>query len=364
MIRRTIILLGQRVWDEPPSGASNIIYATPEARKMAQAQLEEMRSTYAEAAVQRRQEREEKKELKRTLKESKKLLAESGTGGSSSSSSKLAAAIPKVFKRGSSNSSEPSSPRMSLLGKKQSSNNVRVKGTLVLSDEGGRSGIPKSILEESKALAGVTKSPRTVPTRTSTYEKQMQQAMLMSMQTSKEIGGGSVMGVGDHKPRTTSSHVNEMSQHQPLPTLEVDPTTLGIEEQIAMATALSLSENYRRQGSNGSSSNTKQRSKSTENKKINKSYRKQKSSDRQVAALEKTMQKIKSQKGYIASPVTSPRNHSSSSQQTNPNYAEKFGDDGGGKLPAKVDTKKDGDNFVERGCSWELDWNSSPRDIS
>lgn len=351
---------GQRVWDEPPSGASNIIYATPEARKMAQAQLEEMRSTYAEAAVQRRQEREEKKELKRTLKQSKKLLGESSTGGSSSS--KLAAAIPKVFKRGSSNSSEPSSPRMSLLGKKQSSNNVRVKGTLVLSDESGRKGIPKSILEESKALAGVTKSPRTVPTRTSTYEKQMQQAMLMSMQTSKEIGGGSVMGVGDRKPRTTSSshHVNEMSQHQPLPSSEVDPTTLGIEEQIAMATALSLSENYRRQGSNGS--NTKQRSKSTENKKINKSYRKQKSSDRQVAALEKTMQKIKSQKGYIASPVTSPRNHSSSSQQKNPNYAEKpseFGDDGGGKLPAKVDTKKDG--LGERGCSWELD---SPRDIS
>ena len=332
---------------------------------MAQAQLEEMRSTYAEAAVQRRQEREEKRELKRTLKESKKLLGESGTGGGSSS--KLAAAIPKVFKRGSSNSSDPSSPRMSLLGKKQSSNNVRVKGTLVLSDEGGRSGIPKSILEESKALAGVTKSPRRVPTRTSTYEKQMQQAMLMSMQTSKEIGGGSVMGIGDHKPRTTSSskpfhHVNEMSQHQPLPTSEVDPTTLGIEEQIAMATALSLSENYRRQGSNGSSNNTKQRSKSTENKKINKSYRKQKSSDRQVAALEKTMQKIKSQKGYVASPVTSPRNHSSSSQQTNPNYAYKpseLSDDGGGKLPAKE--SKNGDNFDELGCSWELD---SPRDIS
>lgn len=320
---------------------------------MAQAQLEEMRSTYAEAAVQRRQEREEKRELKRTLKESKKLLGESGTGGGSSS--KLAAAIPKVFKRGSSNSSDPSSPRMSLLGKKQSSNNVRVKGTLVLSDEGGRSGIPKSILEESKALAGVTKSSRRVPTRTSTYEKQMQQAMLLSMQTSKEIGGGSVMGIGDHKPRT--SH----QQHESLPTSEVDPTTLGIEEQIAMATALSLSENYRRQGSNGS--NTKQRSKSTENKKINKSYRKQKSSDRQVAALEKTMQKIKNQKGYVASPVTSPRNHSSSSQQTNPNYAYKpseFGDDGGGKL----DTKTDGDNFEERGCSWELDWNSSPRDIS
>ena len=327
---------------------------------MVQAQLEEMRSTYAEAAVQRRQEREEKKELKRTLKESKKLLGESSTGGSSGSS-KLAAAIPKVFKRGSSNSSEPSSPRMSLLGKKQSSNNVRVKGTLVLSDEGGRSGIPKSILEESKALAGVSKSPRTVPTRTSTYEKQMQQAMLMSMQTSKEIGGGSVMGVGDHKPRTSR-------QHESLPTSEVDPTTLGIEEQIAMATALSLSENYRRQSSNGSSNNTKQRSKSTENKKINKSYRKQKSSDRQVAALEKTMQKIKSQKGYVASPVTSPRNHSSSSQQTNPNYAyepSELSDDGGGKLPAKVDTTKtDGDNFGERGCSWELDWNSSPRDIS
>jgi len=27
---------GKRAWDEPPSGASNIIYATPEARKMAQ----------------------------------------------------------------------------------------------------------------------------------------------------------------------------------------------------------------------------------------------------------------------------------------------------------------------------------------
>eukprot|EP00573_Skeletonema_grethae_P011099 CAMPEP_0201698366 /NCGR_PEP_ID=MMETSP0578-20130828/18727_1 /ASSEMBLY_ACC=CAM_ASM_000663 /TAXON_ID=267565 /ORGANISM="Skeletonema grethea, Strain CCMP 1804" /LENGTH=200 /DNA_ID=CAMNT_0048184879 /DNA_START=76 /DNA_END=675 /DNA_ORIENTATION=+ len=50
---------GQRVWDEPPSGASTILYATSEAKKMAQAQLEEMRNTYASAAVRRRLEREE-----------------------------------------------------------------------------------------------------------------------------------------------------------------------------------------------------------------------------------------------------------------------------------------------------------------
>ena len=103
---------GQRVWDEPPSGASNIIYATPEARKMAEAQLSEMRSTYAQAAVQRRQEREEKRELKAALAESKRLLGESsGSGGKFSTVNTL----PFKPNRTEPNRTEPNRTELNLL---------------------------------------------------------------------------------------------------------------------------------------------------------------------------------------------------------------------------------------------------------
>ena len=36
---------GDRVWDEPPSGASQVNYATPDMRRMAQVQLTELQST-------------------------------------------------------------------------------------------------------------------------------------------------------------------------------------------------------------------------------------------------------------------------------------------------------------------------------
>ncbi|KAL7525071.1 hypothetical protein ACHAXR_000846, partial [Thalassiosira sp. AJA248-18] len=172
-----------RVWDEPPSGASNIVYATAEARKMGQAQLEEMRATYAHAAVHRRQEREEKKARKAAAA----ALEQSKNGGSTK---KL---VPKVFRQTSNASTADASQSSttSLLGNSHSSSR-RVKGSLVLADEGGRKGIPKSILEESKELAGVNKD-----NSKRAYEADLQKAMLMSM----GIGGGSVMGVGDNKHR-------------------------------------------------------------------------------------------------------------------------------------------------------------------
>ena len=348
---------GQRVWDEPPSGASNIIYATQEARKMAEAQLSEMRSTYAQAAVQRRQEREEKKELKAALAESKRLLGESS--GSGGGGGKLSTVIPKVFKRNSSTSGTDASETQSssLLGnnKNNKSSSTRPKGTLVLSDEGGRRGIPKSILEESKELSRKN--------RKKTYDDELQKAMLMSLQ----VGNGSVMGVGDttkhrtnssSKPSPSSSSLRTGSNGSDSPIAPTGIEYFGIEEQIAMAKALSLSEQEARQ-----SCNTK-RSKSATYKRTDSGGN---SNDKQ---------RSKSQNGHHLGNSTYT---SSASQQKANNYANitanmkptlaEFADDfdGGGKMPAKKknnDKEKSGqaDDFGDRGSSWELEWNcSSPK---
>eukprot|EP00571_Detonula_confervacea_P009918 CAMPEP_0172303506 /NCGR_PEP_ID=MMETSP1058-20130122/5041_1 /TAXON_ID=83371 /ORGANISM="Detonula confervacea, Strain CCMP 353" /LENGTH=490 /DNA_ID=CAMNT_0013014349 /DNA_START=55 /DNA_END=1524 /DNA_ORIENTATION=- len=335
----------QRVWDEPPSGASNICYATPEARKMAEAQLEEMRSTYAHAAVQRRQEREEKKEMKKAA------ALETSKGGSGGKLSVL----PKVFKRSSSSTAATSSAAdasqsSALLGSNKHSSKhckkTRIKGSLFLSDEGGRGGIPKSILEESKESARAT--------RKSSYEEDLQRAMLMSM----ELGGGSVMGVGDNKHRSSCKSALGGGG-----TSTTSAATSGLtreeEEQLAMATALSLSEQEARQG------RSTRRSKSS-------SYRRGESDDSEQSGK----QRSRSQHDYLP-PHMGKYNHSSSSSANHNNYANMtsnlndFDDDfdGGGKMPARPKNNETSTNdnnnnhesndFGDRGSSWEQQWNES-----
>ena len=275
---------GQRVWDEPPSGASNIVYATPEARKMAEAQLEEMRSTYAQAAVQRRQEREGQKALQAEVK---KNLAAAG-GSRSGSGSKL---LPKLFQR--SNSSADADSRAesssSLLGRNSSRSTGKIEGTLVLEDEGGRKGIPKSIMDESKEQA---KERRRENRRA--YKAHLEQAMLLSM----GVGGGSVMGAGERRPRTSSSSHQNGSGNLPVADSGL---TREEEEQLAMAKALSLSEveaprSFGRSGSKGSSNGD--------------------------------------------------------SRKENLN-------DGGGKMPPRRKKDNGSAEFGDRGASWELSWSRS-----
>ena len=129
----------------------------------------------------------------------------------------------------------------------------------------------------------------------------------------------------------------------------------GIEEQIAMAKALSLSEQETRQNCN-----TKE-SKSA-------SYKRTDSGD----GNSNNKQRSKCQNGYPSA------SSSSASQQKANNYANitanmkptlaEFVDDFDGekKMPAKKknNKKKSGqqDDFGDRGPSWELEWNcSSPK---
>jgi hypothetical protein len=192
---------GQRVWDEPPSGASNIVYATVESRKMAQAQLEEMRSTYAHASLVRRSKREEAAAVERSFASER------------NSSRKLS--LPKLFRRSSSSMSENEGRTMS--------------APLVASSnsESAKTGIPSSILEESINLA-----------TESAYEQDLQMAMMLSM----GIGKGSVMGVGDHPNHI--NEVNEYSSEYALTNNNCTPAAAARreKEQIEMAKALSLAE--------------------------------------------------------------------------------------------------------------------------
>jgi len=103
---------GKREWDEPPSGASNIVYATPEARRMAHAQLEEMRSSFAVVALARRQDRAEK--------EQEELRNGGGVGGR-----RLSTMIPRAFKRTSAENADANLLSSSLLGNSHTSRRGR-----------------------------------------------------------------------------------------------------------------------------------------------------------------------------------------------------------------------------------------------
>mmetsp|Transcript_25138 Transcript_25138/g.33334 ORF Transcript_25138/g.33334 Transcript_25138/m.33334 type:complete len:786 (+) Transcript_25138:286-2643(+) len=82
---------GVRVWDEPPSGASNVQYASAEVRKMAEAQMADMRHN-AEAVLEARHiaklMEEERKASSSSNKSSIKLLPKFGKKKKTSSSDK------------------------------------------------------------------------------------------------------------------------------------------------------------------------------------------------------------------------------------------------------------------------------------
>lgn len=341
---------GNRVWDEPPSGASEILYATPEARRMARAQLEEMKSTYAAAAVKRRKEREERK------------AAEEATAGRSRSGSGIGTGsklIPKSFRRAASASAASDGQSSSLLGSHKKSGG-RIKGSLMLSDEGGRKGIPNSILQESKELAGVdaAEEKRRAKELKSSYERDLQQAMLMSM----GVGGGSVMGVGDHRPQSRGSAAAAGGTGNGL--------TREEEEQLELAKALSVSEQEARQGrstrrgkgSSGSSSSSKDGSKNSRGSGRSKgngsSGRQRRSKSHKSPPQSDSMPSV---------PYTSMKPPPAATDEFDQNF------DGGGKMPAKAtatsrsknkanNNEYNGPNvgdFGDRGPSWELSWSKS-----
>ena len=196
-------------------GASNIKFASPEARRMAEAQLEEMRDTFAIAAMKRRMSREESIEA-----EKDRQRKADGPG-------KLPS-LSRVFKR-SSKASSPS--KASLLGDKNKENRG---GSLVLRSEGP---VPKSVLDESRLLAGVEGDKSYSQSR---YEEDLETAISMSL----DAGGGSVMGY------------NQRRHTMPLNATEktTDPARgLSFSEQEQMAIALSLSEHESRVGGSANS---------------------------------------------------------------------------------------------------------------
>lgn len=186
---------GQRIWDEPPSGASNIIYATTESRKMAQAQLEEMRSTYAHESLIRKSQKEEAVALERSYTDQK---------------SRRKLSLTKIFKRSSSSTSGTERQTMSM-PLVNSSNNVALE----------RTGIPPSVVEESISLA-----------TNSAYDQDLQMAMMLSM----GIGNGSVMGVGDISDNDEPSDLLSVTNCTPAAAARRE------KEQMEMAIALSIAE--------------------------------------------------------------------------------------------------------------------------
>ena len=225
---------GQRVWDEPPSGASTIVYATPEARRMAHAQLEEMRSSFAREALIRRQERAERdKSVASSLggqRRQQQSLFRNADGGLVGRLSK-SLPLPKSFRLSTSSASATDNVDMnqsstSLLGNDTHLTTRSTRGR----DRRLSDSVPKSILDESKELAGIS--------RKEAYEADLQSAMLMSM----GIGGGSVMGVGDHTHGNRSlSKSSHSSITSPTANNNISGLTRAEEEQLAMAMALSLS---------------------------------------------------------------------------------------------------------------------------
>jgi len=274
---------GQRVWDEPPSGASTILYATAEARKMAQAQLEEMRNTYANAAVRRRLEREELK----VVKEEKKLLQRQSNGGGKSSGGVLR--LSRLFKKTGLVSEERKSSNNTisenddendqhgdddalLLNYSQgitnqnndtTTNNTNNSNRKPKAANNNNGMIPKSILQESKEMARSDLRSK--------YEEELQMAMMLSM----NMGGGSVMGVGDCTVGNASSGSGSEACHHatttkppPLvsaltPSYNNDATSMSLEEQEQLAMALSLSEQQQHDNEKASSSRGYMRRKSS-----------------------------------------------------------------------------------------------------
>ena len=318
---------GQRVWDEPPSGASKIVYATAEARKMAQAQLEEMRATYAYDAMARRAEKEEKETLKGRMKRMERensggkgglsLLKRNFRVSGSTSLSGNAAATADVGAQSSSSTPLVASSNSDNAADAFNDSDNRQKARNL------QSGIPSSILIESASLAN-----------DGSYERDLQIAMLMSM----GIGGGSVMGVGGQ----TGAKGSSSSRRSP------DTLTREEQEQLAIATALSLSEEEaRRSRSVGQRSRSSSRSSSTNGSRSRQrgSVSRERAETRlpasskngasqSVAPSQSHGVKTTSSKPPLVQPPRKmPPPSISSSSYSNSNYKDD-GFDGGGKIPA------------------------------
>lgn len=292
----------QRVWDEPPSGASTIIYASVEARKMAEAQLEEMRATYAHAALIRNAEREEEKKV---FKKSGGVDTAKGGGGKKMG-------LPKLFKRPDSrNAAENNQSSAPLVASSSSSsgNNSNIghnhessRRSFATNRTGG---IPPSVLQESVDLA----SERN-------YESDLQMAMLMSM----DIGGGSVMGVGQ-----TDAGNNFTAK----------AAARREKEELAIATALSLSE-----------TNHNQQRKKNEKKRKGSSSRQSSTSSYDKEPL------IQPSSSTHPTKMPPPPTMTQINADFEVNY---FGDDGRGKMSAAT-TSMSNNDFGDKGSEWELEW--------
>ncbi len=372
---------GQRVWDEPPSGASNILYATSEARKMAKAQLEEMKLAYATSAVHRRQEREEQKLIEAAaVEESKKSSV--GVGG------KLSVIIPKVFKR--SFASTPTSLHHGDAAATTTQNNNSATASLLLGDDrthnrrvkkGSGSvkfydyndddndneprGIPKSILDESRDLAGIGSS-----NRKSAYEADLQKALVMSMC----IGGGSVMGVGDNKHKNSTTHRHQQYHNSTTSSSTSPGLTREEEEQLSMA--LSISDQEARQVTYVTRRHTP---KSSSNLTSNTIYRREMSNESDHSNESKKQQHPRSKKHPDAKQhssrggVSITNYHASyiaSNAEISPSNPDNDYLDDGGKMKYNEqghsnscntgnDNNRLNSNFGDRGSSWELEWKQS-----
>lgn len=330
----------QKVWDEPPSGASNIVYATPEARRMAQAQLEEMRNSYAQRTVHHHKNARD--EIHKELGVSGKAPGGIGRGLTNSKSTSAILSKGKKMlgisggdrgpgKRGSDGGSSgggSDSGRTDTDSEYASYASERSRaargGGHLYKDEFLNHGIPPSVMEESITAANVNVDPesRTKASleragATSNYERDMQKAMLMSM----GIGGGSVMG-GNGAAKASGKKGRGSSSSS------TDPKSNGMgqrdsgltrqeQEQLAMATALSLSEVH------------------TSNRKKSASAENRTASDKERSKQQRKSSRSNDNRGSRGGSESSGGDSRKGAERVNSRSTRAdFDDDGGGKMPA------------------------------
>ena len=206
---------GQRVWDEPPSGASNVVYASEEVRRMALIQMEDLQvSTDVVRAVSdavRAEEGDEEDGSGRAVKNG------GGKGGKS--------AKPKVLGRFK-------------IGRKPSSNSAEDGDNNAKANQKGGQRQRKIRYKPGRAPYGATAAYNQ-----SIDEAQLERAKMLSLQ---ELGGGD----GDDAGGDNSNHDDGVEAAIAAARMNGDvvpslPTTQSEEEEeaaIQMAMAISLSE--------------------------------------------------------------------------------------------------------------------------
>lgn len=203
---------GQRVWDEPPSGASNVVYASEEVRRMAMIQMEDLQvSTDVVRAVSDAAHAGDE---------------DDGSGGDD------------VMGNGGRKGGKSTKPKVLgrfKIGRKQSSNSTE-DGDKVKSNKKGGQRHRKIRYKPGRAPYGATAAYSQ-----SIDEAQLERAKMLSLQ---ELGGGDGGG-GD-----TSSHDDgeeaaisaARMNGDVVPTLPITQSEEEEEAAIQMAMAISLSE--------------------------------------------------------------------------------------------------------------------------